>query len=421
MKAPQTQPSTSVDFLAATRRTGSIKPMVLTYVAYRNLWAKKMRTMLTISGVIIGIGSIVFLISLGFGLQKVVSQQVVDSNSIKTIDVTAADSKNLRLTSETVGRIRGYGHVSKVARAYASGGTVSVNAAHTDSVVFGADSDYLNLSSLRLVAGKTLVLSSNMEALVNKSLLSALGVTKPEDALGKTLTIKIASLDPDAVGAARKPLEAQVKVMGVLETGAGAEIFVRDGVFATAGATRLSQLKVVVDKQEHVPAIRKQIDGLGFTTASPIDTLDQITQIFSFFNFILAGFGGIGMTIAVLGMFNTLTISLLERTREIGLMVSLGARKRDIQRLFVIEALCLSFGGGVLGLLVAVLIGKGIDFFLTRLAASRGVTEPISIFHTPPEFVLGILLFVGLVGLVVVYYPARRAARISPIDALRRE
>lgn len=421
MKPSKTPATNQYDSLVANRRTKSIKPAVLAYIAFRNLWAKKLRTMLTISGVVIGIGAIVFLISLGLGLQNVVANQVVGSSSIKTIDVTTANSKSLHLTNDAATRIRNLENVTSVTHTYASGGGVSLKGARTDAVVYGADQGYLELSSLRLAAGKSLKLESDKDALVNLSLLKAIGLTEAAEAIGKTLTVRITSINADAAAADRKPLEAEVTIVGVLETGAGSEIFIRDTVFANAGATQYSQLKVVAKTKETITPIRKQIDGLGFTTVSPIDTLEQINQIFRFFNFILAGFGGIGMTIAVLGMFNTLTISLLERTREIGLMVSLGARRRDIRRLFIIEALCLSFGGGIIGLLGAVGVGQLVNLFLSQLAASRGVKDSISIFSTPLWFVLGILTFVAVIGLLVVYYPARRAARISPIDALRRE
>lgn len=180
-------------------------------------------------------------------------------------------------------------------------------------------------------------------------------------------------------------------------------------------------MKILAQNKEVVGEIRKKINNMGLTTQSPIDTLDQINQIFRFFNFILVGFGGIGMLIAVLGMFNTLTISLLERTKEIGLLVSIGARSRDVKRLFIFEALILSLLGGVIGVIVAFSLGKIIDFTLMRVAVARGITDTFSIFSLPFLVIVYTLVFIMLVGLLVVYLPARRASRISPIDALRHE
>lgn len=207
----------------------------------------------------------------------------------------------------------------------------------------------------------------------------------------------------------------------MLDSGSGAEVFTTDSLLLNAGFQDYNQAKVVVNTKENVPAIRKQIESLGFVTASPVDTLDQINQVFTILNILLAGFGGIGMVIAVLGMFNTLTISLLERTREIGLLVSLGARRKDVRRLFIIEALTLSFLGALFGVVLAWLLGRGIDLLLFGLAKSRGVSDTFSVFYIPPMLILGIFVFTAITGLIVVAYPARRAARINPIDALRHE
>jgi putative ABC transport system permease protein len=143
--------------------------------------------------------------------------------------------------------------------------------------------------------------------------------------------------------------------------------------------------------------------------------------VFKFFNVVLAGFGAVGMVVAVLGMFNTLTISLLERTKEIGLMVALGGRNRDMRKLFIFEAVLLSLVGAVVGIILAVMLGQVINLAMNALAHRRGVTEHFQLFAVPWWLVLGTILFMLVVGLVVVYLPARRAARINPIDALRRE
>src|SRR5206468_3453072 len=109
---------------------------------------------------------------------------------------------------------------------------------------------------------------------------------------------------------------------------------------------------------------RKQIESMGFLTTSPIDTIEQINQMFKFFNVLLAGFGAIGMIVAVLGMFNTLTISLLERTKEVGLMITLGGRNRDMRKLFIFEAVLLSVAGAVIGIVSAIILGQIINLVM---------------------------------------------------------
>jgi putative ABC transport system permease protein len=127
------------------------------------------------------------------------------------------------------------------------------------------------------------------------------------------------------------------------------------------------------------------------------------------------------MIIAILGMFNTLTISLLEQTSEIGLMVTMGARKSDVQRLLIFEALLLSVVGGLAGLFAAWLLRQLINLILTHFANDNGVTGTIHDFSITPLLVLCTLALTVIVGLAVAFYPSKRAARINPIDALRHE
>ena len=170
-----------------------------------------------------------------------------------------------------------------------------------------------------------------------------------------------------------------------------------------------------------VESLRKQIESLGFETASPVDTLDQINQVFKFFTIILGGFGAIGMVVSVLGMFNTLTISLLERTQEIGLMMAMGSRNRDMRRLFIIEAFLLSVVGAAAGITLAVIGGKGVNLIMNSFAHGRGVTGDFELFSTPLWLMGALLVFMVIVGMLVVFFPSRRAAHINPLDALRRE
>lgn len=135
---------------------------------------------------------------------------------------------------------------------------------------------------------------------------------------------------------------------------------------------------------------------------------------------ILGAFGLIALIVASIGTFNTLTISLLERTREIGLFKALGMRNRDVYKLFLSESLIIGFLGGILGVAVGILAGMGIDALIALYAHKTGA-ENIVIFTTPWVFAAGTAGLSLVIGFVTGWYPSRRAVKMNPLDALRYE
>ena len=399
-------------------KTRPIALSLLTELATRNLVFKKLRTSLTALGVVIGVGSVVFLFAFATGLQNLVSKQVIGSKSVKTIDVNSARSKVVRLDEDSQQKMKGIGSVENVTRIYNAAGKVSVQQSQLDTVVYGVDPSYLDLSSIKLLQGDSLNSTDTNTALVNTALVKVMGADQSK-IVGQTIRLKFTV--GNTTNDEKRTLEQDFTVRGVVDGASGAEAYLTSAVFEQNGANVASNVKILVTNQQDVAQVRREIESLGFSTTSPLDTLDQINQVFGFLQLILIGFGGIGVIIAVLGMFNTLTISLLERTREIGLMITLGARQRDVRRLFVVESLILSMTGGVVGIVAAWLLGASANVVLNGFAHSRGVTEQVSTFSFPPILLISTIVLSAVLGLIVAYFPARRAAMIDPIEALRNE
>jgi len=400
------------------KRLGSvIKPSILASIAAKNLLDKKLRTLLTMMGIVIGVGAVVFLISLALGLHQVVDQQVLGTKSVNTIDVTSPNSTNILLNDANINKISQFAHVNSVSPAYILPGQINYQGSVADTVVYGTTNQYISLSALSFVSGSK-TLKTGSDAIVDTAFLDLIGQSNSKTAIGKKVEIKTSITD--AAGNI-KLVKTNLTIVGVINIGAGAEIYMSDQPFIDAGDPTFGQLKVVADGRNDVAVIRQQIAGLGLSTASPLDTLGQINTIFTIFTFVVAGFGGIGMVIAVLGMFNTLTISLLERTSEIGLMITMGARKADIARLMIFEALLLSIFGGTGGIILAWIVGQILNLILTTYAHTNGVIGTIHAFSVTPLLVLASICLTIIAGLLVAYYPSRRATRINPIDALRYE
>lgn len=399
------------------KHSSSMRFGVIVRIARKNLFFRKLRTILTIMGVVIGAGSVVFLVSFGTGLQKLVEKQVIGSKSIKTIDVTAVASKKVYLNDHAIKEISGMGGVENVGKVYILAGKIKIDNSESSSVVYAANQAYINLSSFNKVSGKLIETSKINEATVNTSFLKTQGITDNNEVLDKTISISftVAATDDKAEYQAT----ADVVVKGVIESGSGSEVFISSSIAENENIISADQLKVLASSRESVKKLRSDIESRGYSTTSPLDTISDIEKVFTLLQMILIGFGGIGMIIAVLGMFNTLTITLLERTKEIGLIVTLGGQQSDIKKLFITEALMLSMLGGIFGIITAFILGLIGDLVLNMYAHSNGITDNLSTFYISPMLVITCLIATALIGLVVVYFPARRAARISPLDAMR--
>ena len=396
----------------------SIRTSILFYMAWKNLTNKKLRTALTIMGVVIGIGSIFFLLSFGIGIQNLVTKQIIGNQSIKTVDVTSTNSRIIRLDSASLNRMKGLPHVQKAGVMYSFPGSLGQAGSAIDTITYGVDMNYQSMIDLKLNAGRLLTASDNKSIVINDAAVKAIGFKTDKDAIGKKINLLVPLQN---VGATEASFTNEYTVVGVITTVSDSEVYIPSFLFDNAGVPNYSQVRLLTDETSNIKLTRQQVESQGFQTASPSDTIDQVNQIFGFFNLMLVGFGSISMIVAVLGMFNTLTISLLERTKEIGLMVALGGRNRDMSKLFTIEALLLSVVGASTGIGLAVIGGQVINVVLVAFAHNRGVNGNFQLFATPAWLVLSLIGFMAFIGLVVSYMPARRAKNIDPIDALRRE
>lgn len=171
----------------------------------------------------------------------------------------------------------------------------------------------------------------------------------------------------------------------------------------------------------HLTEVRSKITELGFGSFSIVDELDQIRLVFLIIDSVLGLLGGISLLVASFGIANTMIMSILERTREIGIMKAIGAEDREIKLIFFVEAAVIGLVGGVVGVLLA----WGIDGLANRLAY-RFILKPqgasfVDFFSIPPYLSLGAILFALLVSILAALYPASRAARIDPVRALRHD
>ncbi|MDQ4076749.1 MAG: ABC transporter permease, partial [Chloroflexota bacterium] len=170
---------------------------------------------------------------------------------------------------------------------------------------------------------------------------------------------------------------------------------------------------------EAVPAVSEALEALDLETQSLQQVLDLAARIFAVLQTLLASVGILALFVASLGVVNTMIMAIYERTREIGVLKATGAAPGDIHRLFMVEAALMGFMGGLTGVIFGTLLGKFIDWLAHRYLESEQITGIGALSVVPPWLALGALLFGTLVGLLAGLYPAARAARLDPVQALR--
>lgn len=385
----------------------------LLHMALVNLRFKKLRSSLTIIGIAIGTGSVFWLMSFGLGLQDLVAKQVSQGQSINTIDVTTSGSRILKIDESTVTDIAAIRNVQSAGGYYAKASKLSVSGAVADVVTYGVDSLYVKVGGLVMRAGSMIDPENPDQVVLSSAILEAAGITDVRQALGTKVGIKIKLGD--------SVIDKQFTVTGVIASGNGSEAFIGAKVFTDAKLDAFAGVKVLSEDRQYVNEIRKSIESLGYATTSPVDTLDQVDQFFRVLRIVLVSFGAVGMIIAVLGMINTLTVSLLERTKEVALMLTLGARPKDMKLLFIVEAIVLSLIGGFAGIVGAICISYVVDFVLNQMARTRGAIESFTVFSSPIWLILLALLVMAGIGYLVAFVPAKRASRVNSVEVLRRE
>ena len=207
--------------------------------------------------------------------------------------------------------------------------------------------------------------------------------------------------------------------------GPGAEValaLARQSGALDDGATEGYDSAVVrVNDPVALTAVRDRITELGFGSFSIVDEMEQIRTVFLIIDSVLGLLGGISLLVASFGIANTMVMSILERTREIGIMKAIGAEDREIKLIFFLEAAVIGFFGGVIGVAVAWVVEALANYLAYRFVLKPQGATFVDFFSLPFWLAGSAILFALVVSILAALYPASRAARIDPVRALRHD
>lgn len=381
------------------------------------------RTWLTILGMGVGIGAVVTLVGLGFGLQSIILERIVFGETLLSLNVANAPSHAIVLTPQMVEEFSQNENVKDVSPMASFPTLVTYEGLTGNAVLQGLKPSYFLYTGGKAVVGDLFTDATAEEdrnqVIVSTAMLKLFGVETPEAVIGKSIKLRVLVPQEGSDQSTEVDIDKSYKIKAVTADEASLTVMMTlDEFQAYFQVPFYERVQVRVKDSKFLVLVQDEIIAKGFTVTALSKTVEQANKIFQGIQAILAVFGSIALTVSAIGMFNTMTVTLLERTAEIGVMRTIGASSFDIVLLFVAEAVIVGLLGGIVGILIGVGIGFTANTAVS-LAAGKFGGVSVSIFKYPLPFLLFILSFSGIVGFITGLFPARRAAKINPLDAIR--
>lgn len=397
------------------------------FLALGNLKHRGLRSWLTILGIFIGITAVVALISLGQGLQSGIDKQFEQLGKDKIIIQSktlgppgSATSERLILTSKDLDVIKKTNGVQDATGVLVKTSVLTFKKEVKVNMVIGIVPSYLYLFSgmddFRVIEGRDLKESDKFKAVIGYNNFIDGKIWKKGIRVGDSINIegsdfKIVGVlgkignpyDDAAIYTSKEKLK---EILNIQDEESEIIAKVQDGLDPAIIADEITQ---------RLRNLRNEKEGQEtFNVQTSEQILDTFNSIFGIVQAVLVGIAAISLLVGGIGIMNTMYTSVLERTKEIGIMKAIGAKNSDILYIFLFESGFLGLVGGVIGVLFGIGLSKGVEYFAVNMLGTTLLQASVT-----PTLIVGALVFSFLIGTLSGILPAMNAAKLKPVDALR--
>lgn len=381
-------------------------------MALRSIKGNKVRAFLTMLGVIIGVSSVIVLVSIGQGSSRDITNRISSlGTNLLTVNIIGSDS--VKLTEDDVGKFNNIAGVKDISPVVSGRVTVKNGSQSAQVSLTGTNASYMTVRNLQLSAGRFL---SDMDDEYRQK-IAVLGANTAQTLFG----------EDDPVGQYVQVNGSSFKIVGVLASKGGsmgqsgddvivmplstAQRVVKNTSVQTVfiQTTSQQQLGIVMAQTENELAKLFPNKQDSYSVVNQQDLMDTMSSVTNTMTLMLGGIAGISLLVGGIGIMNIMLVSVSERTKEIGIRKAIGAKRKDILLQFLIEAVVLSSMGGIAGVALGLVTAK-------ILSIATGMTVAYSI-----AVIIIAFLFSLLTGVVFGVFPASKASKLHPIQALRFE
>ena len=447
-----------------------------------NLFKRKLRTVLTVLGVMIGVASIVTMVSLGLGLSRSLTEEMSTYGSLTSVTVQDASNmyfydgssdsevdENKHLDDDAIAELSQLPNVERVVPMIETSALLKSGAYEAYITLVGVPDGYLESENVELAEGTYPAGGSGqMQVMYGNQIINQIynpktysgywydGTMADVDLMNDTVFF---ILDMDSywnfesgyVGedgvAPKMPKKHLFEASGIVAGGVDDYNSYSYYVYCNIDDLKAilkkefkgrtipgqpttssgkpykeiyyNRLLVYTDSMDHVTDLQTMISGMGYSASSDAEWIQSNQKQMGYIQLVLGGIGAVSLLVAAIGIANTMMMSIYERTKEIGIMKVLGCDMYNIQGMFLIEAGCIGFIGGVVGLIIRGILSWVINIAAASMGDAMGLSGQIS--YIPVWLAALSLVFAVLVGMLAGFFPSLRAMKLSPLAAIRNE
>ncbi len=386
-------------------------------LSFRVFHTRPLRTSLTILGMAIGIGTVLFLTSLGYGLQAIFLGSLISTqDSLITIEAFYSSESSISITQDSISRVAAFpetGEVSPIAEFPAE---IIRDNSFGNIIAQMVMPNFFRLSGLVVDQG-TVFGENDPAAVLSNQAARLLDIESDiPTALTQDILFKVFYPRDGTFEVVETPFKTPLKIRGIINDDLRPPFAIIPLAYAEQPPPSFTKILVKARDIDQLEALRTRLVDNGYLTSTRVDLVNQAQKILRVMTIVLSTFGVTALVVSAIGMFNTMIIGFMERIHEVGIIKALGATDKDIKRLFLMESLVLGFTGGLGGIILGMGTSALANFGLNTLALRFG-GKPFTLFVTPLWFLGFILIVSAIIGLCSGYMPARRATKLSPREA----
>lgn len=391
-------------------------------LSIRTFRVKPVRAVLTILGMAIGIGVVLFLVSLGYGLQYIlIGRLVTTEDSLITMEASYPTETNLVLQQKDLQEIAGFKGVIEVSPIAEFSGELRAASSSGPALIAVrvVEPAYFRLTGSRPDLGGPFGNDKSGVVLSSQTLPLA-GLSTSSDALMHNILLNVFYQNDQTGSTTESKTKKEIPIVGVTTDDTEPPLAIISPNDLMQAPPFYHSVLVKAQDIDTVEVVRDELINKGLIVSARVDLVNQARKITNVITIVLGVFGITALIVSAIGMFNTMIVGFLERIYEVGVLKSIGATDSDVRNLFLMESAIMGVLGGSFGVLLGYGGGQIMNTILS-FAASRLGGKPFDLFITPLWFVgLIIVLSIGI-GLFSGFWPARRASMLSPKEAFLRK